>query len=300
MGTEYWLLILTLFSGAAIGSTSVAVVAELTDFTRKTERFQEVSKWGAYLALPCLIIGLIASVFHLRRPTAFVNGLSNIGSSWISREGWFGILFLILAAIYALLWFLPGRGRAVSRAWRLVVGILSALAALALVFSTGMAYAVVRAIPAWNTPLTILFFAVSALLLGTLLVGATLAVRSFLARSAEEKESMGASLQPFAGVGTVLVIALMVVSGLRLIHMSTATTQAAAASLQLIASSLLGLTLAQVIVGLVLPLVALAYAWATARSRPEALKTWIVISAVCVLAGEIMARALFYLSAVHV
>ncbi|MGB5934193.1 MAG: DmsC/YnfH family molybdoenzyme membrane anchor subunit [Anaerolineae bacterium] len=300
MAIEYSLLIFTLFSGFAIGSTSLAAVAELVDFTQKSERFKEVSKWGAYLALPCLIIGLAASVFHLGRPLAFLNGLSNLGSSWISREGVFGILFLILVAIYALFWFLAGRGGAVSKVWRLVVGILSTLSALALVFSTGMAYAMVRAIPAWNTPLTILFFAVSAFLLGTLLVGTTLAVRSLRAKSVEEKAILLASLQPFAGVGTILVITVMVVGGLRLVHLSVATTQAAGQSLSLVTSSLLGLTLARVIIGMVLPLVAMAYAWSKVRSRPETINTWMIVSFVCVLAGEVMARALFFLTAVHV
>ncbi len=299
MEIELTLLFFTLFAGLAIGATCLAVLGELIDFTGKSERFKEVSKWGAYLAPPCLIIGLISSIFHLGAPAAFLTGINNFGSSWLSREALFSITFLVLAIGYAVFWFVSGR-TAVAKGWRLIVGILSALFALAMVFSQGMVYAVVSAVPAWNTPVTILFFAVSDFLLGTLLVGATLAIRSIMVKSAEKKTDLLGSLQPFAGVGTILVVALMVVFGLGLINMSVATTGAAAESFSLVSSSLLGLTLARVIIGIVLPLAALAYAWSKVGSRPEVLNTVIIVSFVFVLAGEVMARTLFFLTAVHV
>jgi anaerobic dimethyl sulfoxide reductase subunit C (anchor subunit) len=300
MEIQVALLIFTLFSGLAVGSTWLAVVAEWIDLGQASQRFKHVSSWGAYLALPSLIIGLVAVLFHLGKPLRFLNGLSNLGASWLAREGSAGVLFLILAAVYALLWFLTARGGTISKTWRFIVGILSALAGLLFLFSQGMIYTIVRAIPAWNTPLTILFFAVSALLLGTLLVGTALAIHLQLAKDEEVKASLTASIRPLAAVGTLLVVSAILVGVLRWVHLSSSTTQAASQSLSLIGGPLLGLTLARAIVGLLFPLVALAYAWTRGRSQPQAINPWIIASFVGVLTGEVMARALFFLTAVHV
>jgi anaerobic dimethyl sulfoxide reductase subunit C (anchor subunit) len=282
----------------AVGAAVLAAIAELIDAHEHNNRFKGMARWGAYLALPTLIVGLVASMFHLNNPFSFVNGILNFGSSWISREGIFGILFLILAASYALAWFMADRGKGIAVGPRVVLSVLTAVAALCLICSTGMAYAIVRPIPAWNTPLTIVFFIVSACAMGTLLVGSSLVAAGKVVKGGAKSE-LWISLQALPQVVALLVLALMVVEGLRLLHLGT-TTDAAVQSLSLLGGSSLALTLVRWIMGLALPTALMLYAWLGGKTKPELVSTLVVVSLVCVLVGEAVARVLFFLTAVHI
>jgi len=163
-----------------------------------------------------------------------------------------------------------------------------------------MAYATVRPIPAWNTPVTVLFFLVSGLLTGALAVATALAVRYWRAKGELQAEALRA-LVPFTGVGAALLVAAIVVGGLWLLHLnSTLVSRAASESLAMLSGSLLGLTLARVLAGMVLPLGVLVYAWRRATVQPQAAAPWVIVSFVLVLAGDLMARAIFFLTAVHI
>lgn len=299
MSAEVALILLVLFSGLAVGAAIVAAIAELADFAAKGKKYEAVAKWGAYVAFPAIAIGLLASAFHLAKPLTFYKGILNAGSSWLSREGVFGILFLILAGVYALLWFLSTRGKAISQVGRLVVGLLSALAALALVCSTGMAYTIVRPIPAWNSPLTILFFLVSAGLLGTLVVAAALAIVSGLNKG-DARTAVQGALEPLPKVAAILAVALVVVEALRLVQMGTGPTEGGLKSLTLLGGPLLGWVLVRWIVGLAIPLALLLYAWVVGKKHPDKTGTWLLVIFCLVLVGEVVARVLFFLSAVPI
>ena len=95
--------------------------------------------------------------------------------------------------------------------------------------------------------------------------------------------------------------AAIVVGGLWLLHLnSTLVSRAASESLAMLSGSLLGLTLARVLAGMVLPLGVLVYAWRRATVQPQAAAPWVIVSFVLVLAGDLMARAIFFLTAVHI
>ena len=102
-------------------------------------------------ALTTTTFGLIASVFHLRRPTRAWRALSQWRSSWLSREGILAMvtsfaLFLFVVCSYLETPFINYIGLAVSAL------------CLITVYATSMIYAQLRAVPAWNTFLTPSFF----------------------------------------------------------------------------------------------------------------------------------------------
>ena len=95
--------------------------------------------------------GLMASVFHLRRPDRAWRALSQWRSSWLSREGILAPAALGLVFLYAVvLWF---EGIAVA-----ALGYLAAAASLGAVYATGMIYAQLRAVPAWRGGATAALF----------------------------------------------------------------------------------------------------------------------------------------------
>lgn len=105
------------------------------------------------LALVWASVGLISSVFHLRRPARAIRAFSQWRSSWLSREGILAILTLGCIFLYIVLRLLNIHGPGV-----LVLAWIISLLSLATVYSTAMIYAQLRAVPAWNTVLTPLVF----------------------------------------------------------------------------------------------------------------------------------------------
>ena len=104
-------------------------------------------------ALGWASIGLLSSLFHLRRPARAIRALSQWRSSWLSREGILSILALVSIFLYLSARFFSFEGMLV-----LILSWLTTILALATVYSTAMIYAQLKAVPAWNTILTPLVF----------------------------------------------------------------------------------------------------------------------------------------------
>lgn len=109
--------------------------------------------------------GLLASVFHLGHPERAWRAFSQWRSSWLSREGVVSCLtFLPMAAAFGLMLM------AYDTPWLLRLALLlTALGALATVFTTAMIYASLAAIPAWANGWVKLGFPVYALASGGVL-----------------------------------------------------------------------------------------------------------------------------------
>jgi DMSO reductase anchor subunit len=99
--------------------------------------------------------GMVGATFHLGRPVVAYKALRNLRRSWLSREVAVLSLFAALAVIAVVL---PG------------LAPLAALAGAAGLYASARLY-VVPGRPAWNSALTIVRFAATALALGPLLTG---------------------------------------------------------------------------------------------------------------------------------
>jgi anaerobic dimethyl sulfoxide reductase subunit C (anchor subunit) len=148
LGALYW------WADARAGA---AAAAALTD-------------WGILLVAPLMVLGLLASFFHLGKPLNALRALSNLGSSWLSRESLFAALFAAASGFYTILrWLHLG-----SATLQAAVGAGAALLGLALLYCMARSYRL-RTVPAWDTWVTPAAFFIGALLLGGL-VAATVAV----------------------------------------------------------------------------------------------------------------------------
>jgi Fe-S-cluster-containing dehydrogenase component/DMSO reductase anchor subunit len=109
--------------------------------------------------------GLAASTLHLGRPAYAFRALKGLRRSWLSREVLTLTLFAAAAACYAGLSWSSSAARSVAAAVALLAGVTG-------VTSSARIY-VLPARPAWNSPFTPAEFFATALLLGPLLVLAT-------------------------------------------------------------------------------------------------------------------------------
>jgi DMSO reductase anchor subunit len=127
---------------------------------------------GLGLALALVTIGLLTSMLHLGRPERAWRSLSQWRTSWLSREGLAAIVTYLPAAALGFGWvfgeFAPGQ---------LVVGaLLSVLCALTTLWCTGMIYASLPTIRAWNQPLVAPLYIVIALATGGVLLTSLLLI----------------------------------------------------------------------------------------------------------------------------
>lgn len=96
-------------------------------------------------ALALITAGLLSSTFHLGHPERAWRAFSQWRSSWLSREGVAAVLTYVPAG---LLW-LSGITR-IGTEWAIHLAALSMIGAAVTVFTTGMIYASLRTIAAWN------------------------------------------------------------------------------------------------------------------------------------------------------
>ena len=130
----------------------------------------ELTQFGWPFVGAAMVIGLVASFFHLGAPASAWRACSNLRQSWLSREILFATLFTGASIIFAAAQWLQF-GALVVRG---TLGVITGLAGLALVYVMGSAYRL-RTVPAWNTWLTPASFFVTTFLLGALAAGVLLA-----------------------------------------------------------------------------------------------------------------------------
>lgn len=158
---ELPLITFTTCAPAALGVALVALVEGIVAFSSAGLWF---GGWRfAALAVVFTTVGMLASVMHLARPLRAPRSLSNLRSSWLSRE------ILVVSAFWAVLvvWlflalFASGALAPVDAFTALVLGWLSLCACtvscvvgVSLVFVIARAYRVAGQ-PGWNGPETLL------------------------------------------------------------------------------------------------------------------------------------------------
>ncbi|MBU1210741.1 MAG: dimethyl sulfoxide reductase anchor subunit [Alphaproteobacteria bacterium] len=120
---------------------------------------------GLGLALALITGGLLSSTAHLGRPERAWRAFSQWRSSWLSREGVLAVATYIPAAILGISWvFYETTQGAVVFA-----SVLASVLAVATVYATGMIYASLPTIRAWNQPLTVPVYVTLALATGGVL-----------------------------------------------------------------------------------------------------------------------------------
>jgi DMSO reductase anchor subunit len=169
MHPAYSVIVFTTASGAGYGlliGLAVAVALGLVPHDPLLGFF------GLGTALALITLGLLTSTFHLGRPERAWRALSQWKSSWLSREGIAAIVTYVPAGALGLGWMFGEivPGQTVAGAW------LAVPCALITVWCTGMIYASLPTIRAWNQPLVAPVYVVLALATGGILLTALLAI----------------------------------------------------------------------------------------------------------------------------
>jgi DMSO reductase anchor subunit len=159
----------TTLSGAGYGLLFVLALGSL---------FGLVPAWpalglaGMGLALGLVSAGLLCSTLHLGHPERAWRALSQWRSSWLSREGVMALATYVPALILAAGWVLLGTTGGVF----VLFALLAAVGAVLTVWCTGMIYASLAPIRQWHHPLVAPIYLGFALMTGSLLAQALLAL----------------------------------------------------------------------------------------------------------------------------
>jgi anaerobic dimethyl sulfoxide reductase subunit C (anchor subunit) len=241
-----------------------------------------LSAHGERLAVPLAVLGLMGvaaflSLFHLHRPARAWSVLSNVGTSWLSREILSGLTFTVFAA---LLGYLESLGTG-SAGLIKTLYVLGGLAGAVFILTMARLY-MLPAVPAWNGPFTPLSFFLTSVVLGAT------ASSLFFSRFATAPPSLYRLMLVTAvtSAGTVLACAVLLTPGHGILEARAAPSLRPPGRTS---GSLFAARLAMLLAGLVL------LATAAFKAREEIRRPLLLVAAFSlVLAGEIAGRFLFY------
>jgi anaerobic dimethyl sulfoxide reductase subunit C (anchor subunit) len=268
MGDWEWPLIIF----TVLGQVAIGIILMLCWLDRDRDHLDtKLFKKGIRVSGALLALALLASLFHLGHPEAAYRALTHLGSSWLSRE----ILLFLLTFLAWTYLFWQSRQQTGRRA--LGLGITSVLGLLGIA-SSAMIYVLPR-VPAWNNVGPVLFFLLTTGLLGAL---CTLLLGQRLLKPAQKKQLLHWSLGC-----TIVSLFIYIVYG----SMLRGSVEGAS-SVQFLLNS--PLFWARALLGWFAPLLLLV----RILKNPQVDKTNLILT-VTLLAGvgEVLGRALFYLSA---
>jgi anaerobic dimethyl sulfoxide reductase subunit C len=299
MNVREWALVaFTILAQMSVGSFLVLGVVHFFAARTKGEKpADELSDRALVAIFPVLALGLLASLAHLGNPLNAYRAVTNVGSSWLSREILLGVLFAVVGAAFAFM-----QWRKVSTfAVRNIVAWVAGLVGLALVYSMSQVY-MLPTRPSWNFVTTPLSFFGTTLLLGVLAVGAAFVANyGYVQRknpgcASEQCVLLRSSLRWFAIASIVLLGFQFVILPVWVAFMAGSATASAAALVGdfgiLFALRLILVFLGAGVLGVFL--------YQTASS-PEGERVMITVAYAAfalVFVGELIGRFLFYATAV--
>jgi len=258
-----------------LGVGAFAVVA-LTEWLGKAERTRLP---GAITALVAMVLGGIASVFHLGHPERIFNVLNNL-SSGIAQE----LILMGLTGLAILLYIIFMR-MGYSTQTRKIVAIIGLVLGVILAIVIGKNY-VLASRPAWNTWLLPLLYLASAALLGLF----TMYIWAAVSKE-EEATVMGMNKATLIALAVQAVVVVAYVIFLAVAPFPHPLRSPA----RLLAGDMaLAFWGGVVLIGLLIPLGLTAWL-VTAKKKVLPSLTVAVVGLVCVLVGGVATRALMYL-----
>jgi anaerobic dimethyl sulfoxide reductase subunit C (anchor subunit) len=300
---EWALIIFTILGQMSVGAFVVLGIVHF--YAQRKAGVEEASRLSdrALLAIgPVLVLGMLASLLHLGSPLNAPRAVVNFGSSWLSREILFGVIFAVFGAAFALMqWRKIG-----TFALRNVIAWITALVGIALVYSMAQVY-MLEAQPSWNTWATPVLFFTTAFLLGSLAMGAAFVANyAFVKRTNPECEDTQCSL--LRDVTRGIAIASVVLLGVELIAIPLQTAYLGAGPAAAVESVKVLVEQFAVLYGLRLVLAFIGagvfalflYRTALTAGQEKTLGTLVYSAFVLVLIAEVIGRYLFYITHVKI
>jgi len=304
MNTQEWALILfTILAQMAVGAFWVLGVVHTYARRKMGEEAADRLSDGALLVIgPVLVLAFVASLFHLGSPLNAPRAVIGLGTSWLSREIFFGTLFAVLGAVFALMQW----RKIASSGVRMVIAWIAALVGIAFIISMTMVY-MVPAQPAWNTWLTPIRFFSTTALLGLFTVGASYVFNYNYVKEHDPECAdqqcllLRETLRGIAVTSIVLLGLELVAIPVYLVSLST-LGPAAAETARLLTQEympLLVLELTLLFVGAGV-LALFLYRNASSPGREVAMSRLAYAAFICIFVGAVVGRYLFYASHVRI
>lgn len=168
--TEWALIAFTILTEMSVGAFLVLAVVHY--YVAKKAGVEEADRMSDRVLVAIIItlgLGLLVSLFHLGNPLNAPKAVTNIATSWLSREILAGVIFAVIGLIFVILqWFKIG-----PAVLRNVIAWIAAIVGVVLVYFQSRIY-MLPTQPSWNTFETPISFYATTLLLGVLAVGAAL------------------------------------------------------------------------------------------------------------------------------
>ncbi|HKJ27006.1 MAG TPA: DmsC/YnfH family molybdoenzyme membrane anchor subunit [Anaerolineales bacterium] len=299
MNVREWALVLfTILAQMSVGSFIGLGIVHF--FAQKKAGQEEADRFSsrALLAIwPVMALGFLASILHLGNPLNAYRAVTNLGTSWLSREILFGVLFAVLGFAFAILqWRKIG-----SFVMRNIVAWLAAIVGVVFVFSMGQVY-MLPTQPAWNTMATPISFFTTTLLLGALALGVAFVINySIVLRKNPDCEEAQCELLHLSLRWISIVTVILLGVELIMIPIYIAALSATGSAVALTSTSMMigefGVVFAA---RLVLVFIGagifgvLLYKNAESPGKENALANYAYGAFVLVLVAEVLGRFLFY------
>ena len=143
MHPAYTIIVFTVASGAGYGLLAAMGLLGALGLLPVERWFGGI---GIGFALAAITLGLLSSTLHLGHPERAWRALTQVRSSWLSREGVLALLTYPLVLIFAYGWVVLGR---TDGPWA-IAGIAAAIGAALTVASTAMIYASLKPVHQWR------------------------------------------------------------------------------------------------------------------------------------------------------
>lgn len=219
--------------------------------------YADLPEIGLVTGLIFVAIGLLFLAIHeWERRTKLLNILRRPGTSWISRGTIFNIVFVLFGVLYSAPHWLSWVPWAQHSEVGYIVGAVAGVAALMVILYPGMFLSSLNSIPFWNSPFIPLLFIAYGLTgaLGTL----SLALRLLMVISPVTTSDSLLLWQ------TVLLVATLALVVAQLVWASLAKPESKRSADELVRGKLLyPFVVGSLLVGLLIPLTATAYAYFT-------------------------------------
>lgn len=304
MNTQEWaLIVFTILTEMSVGA--FLVLALIHYFVAKKAGVDEADRMSDRILIAIIVtlgLGMVASLFHLGNPLNAPKAVTNIATSWLSREILVGVIFAVIGVVFAAMqWFKVGS------AWvRNVISWITALVGVVMIYIQGNIY-MIWAQPSWNTFATPITFFVTTLLLGALAVGAALVANyAILQRNnpkGEDKQYdlLRAAIRWIAIASIILLGIEFIVLPIYLAYLSTGSA-AALESLGLMAGKFSLVFILRLVLGFIGAgvLALFLYQNASSADRKKVLGTVAYIAFALVLIAEVLGRYIFYATHIRI
>lgn len=304
MGAREWaLIIFTILGQMSVGAFVVLGLVHFFAVRKAGQEEADRLSDRALLAIgPVLVLGMLASLFHLGNPLNAYQSIANIGTSWLSREILAGVIFAVLGGLFAIMqWRKLG-----SFALRNAIALVTAVVGLVLVYSMSQVY-MLPTQPTWNTWATPVSFFVTTFLLGSLAMGAAFVANcAFLKNKPDvnyqmQMELLRGNLRWISLASILLLGVELIVAPLYIANLATGSNVALESVKLMIGDMSLILTLRLIFVFIGAGVFGMfLYQNAVSEGKAAMVNLFAYSAFALVLVSEVLGRFLFYASHIRI